>query len=367
MSCVSEIIDLINKRGYITIDQFMKAALSEYSDSYYRAKNPIGSDSDFITAPEISQMFGEMMAVFIYDSYLKFGSPKKINLVELGGGRGLLMRDILNSLKNFPIFDALEIYIFDINEVLIKEQKKNLENFDIKKNWFSNENLFPSGVTFFIANEFFDALPIKQYYLEKKQWKEIILKINPGGSEIIYDKISVTDILDEYLKYEYSHAGDGAIFEESPDTARFIKNICSHLKNNNGLCLIVDYGYDINPSSRKSNQFYPTLQAVKSHKYVSMLENIGDSDITAHIDFNYIKKITDYHKLHSFGAVTQGEFLDNLGIDLRLDILKDKNPDLQKILDNQYNRLTSKDMMGDLFKVLCFTNLKNFQPLGFDI
>lgn len=349
MSVRDKINQVIQEQGFIEIDEFMKLALSDNKDSYYRSKNPIGEGSDFITAPEISQMFGEMIGVWAIDSWAKLGKPDIFNLVELGAGKGTLLRDLLRIAKTQPKFlAAANIYILDINEELINIQKETLANY--KVTWVKSIEEVPNIPSILIANEFFDALPIKQYVkIDEKLHERII--IQRVGILEFGSKSNPSIIINTH-----PNMNNGDIIEESPESLAIISKIANHLERNMGTALIIDYGYDIDPAKREPGQYKDTLQAIKSHKFISPLDNLGEADVTAHVDFRALKEETKKHKINVMGAITQANLLLNLGIDIRLQNLQLANPNLSDILAKQYNRLVADNQMGSLFKAIILNN-----------
>ncbi len=364
MELKPQIIKIIRDKGYITISDFMGMALSTYKDSYYRKKNPFGSQGDFITSPEISQMFGEMIGIWIYNQWVLLGKPSNLNLVELGPGQGVLMRDALKVILKSEMAGCFSVFMLDINEELILRQKENLHFFDRVK-WIKNISDVPNSISIFVANEFFDALPISQYIKEKLEWKEVILRTAEHKKEIIFDKLSLHNIQNDHFKYEHKNANDGAIIEESIAATIFIKELSNHSEKYGSISLIIDYGYDVVSKSRKPEQYHPTLQAIKQHQYTPLLTHIGDADLSAHVDFNHLKKTASASGASSFGTMSQHDFLQKLGIEIRLQKLKEANPELKQILDSQYDRLMSRSQMGELFKAMCITK-KGVQPFLFD-
>ena len=341
----------------------MKEAMSASDKSYYKSKQPLGSDGDFITAPEISQMFGEMIAIWVLSSWEKLGRPNLFNLVELGPGRGILMRDLLRgSIKQTAFQQSIRLNLLDINPILIEEQKKNLAGYDV--NWINKiEDLAPLP-SIFIANEFFDALPVRQYIKKGDHWEEVMI----GDKQVTSSpraplpssprrrgSINIIKI-DSHLRgdnmNEHKNATQNAILEESPESLLIMESISRHIKANQGAALIIDYGYDIAPNNRTKDQYNSTLQAVKDHKFHPVFEDLGEADLSCHVDFYALKNIALKQELRVIGAMTQASLLKELGIDVRLKMLIDQNQELAKILQHQYHRLMSKDEMGELFKAI---------------
>jgi NADH dehydrogenase [ubiquinone] 1 alpha subcomplex assembly factor 7 len=347
---------LIKQQGFIKVDMFMKIGLSSCEDSYYINRDPLGIDRDFITAPEISQMFGEMMGIWAVDKWIKMGMPKKINLVELGPGKGSLIRDLLNITKHVIGFhNSIDIYMFEINQKLVKVQKKLLQDYEfININWVTDISEIPQNHTIMIGNEFFDSLPIKQFIFNQK-WKERVIILDQSG-ELKFSEIDITNsqILDHLNIYKSIESG--GIVEYSEEAENYIKLIKKFIAQNLSYCLLIDYGYYIDPGIRHKNQYNSTLQAIQRHKFVDIFHDIGNSDMTSHVDFymlsNFIRKAG--FKINT-SIISQSEFLKLYRINERLKTLSKNQTNLVKLnLEKQYNRLTDKRQMGDLFKVIEF-------------
>jgi NADH dehydrogenase [ubiquinone] 1 alpha subcomplex assembly factor 7 len=364
MSVNQEINTKIKNQGFITIDEFMQIAMSGLGSSYYQSKQPLGESGDFITAPEISQIFGEMVAIWCIDIWQKLGKPSKFNLLEYGAGRGVLMRDLLRMAKtDNEFYNALDIWIIDINPRLIEIQKTILSKFEDKKiQWIDKIQEVSKYPTIILANEFFDALPIKQYEKQNGSWKERILRMNEEKKSLEFAFRNIESISDRTLSIEHPNALEGSIYEESPQSVKIMEEISHHIETNKGAALIIDYGYDIELKSRTKNQYNSTLQALKNHKYTDILASPGKADLSAHVDFSALKKIAS--GLHVFGAISQRELLKNCGIDIRLNSLVKSNPKLASLLQAQYNRLMDVDKMGELFKAIAVFSEKDV-PLGF--
>lgn len=352
MNIRNEIFKIAQTRSYVPIDEFMEIVLTKHSDSYYKSKNPFDLEQgDFITSPQISQMFGEMVGIWVYNQWTKLGSPSPVNLIELGPGTGALMRDLLSVLRKTDMFNAVNIFLYEVNPKLKLIQKKELENFG-KITWISNPAEFPNSSSIFVSNEFFDVFPIKQFIKVKEIWQEVVITSNVAGDDLIFDRINVNSDLNEHLNYEYKNAGDGSVVEESQELGSFVKDLAAHIREYNSCALAIDYGYDINPNVRKSTEYHGTLQGIKAHKFCPVLDHIGEADLTAHVNFDFIRKVASSNFIKATNTIDQGEFLVRLGIDTRVTNLIKTNPDLTKVLRNQHSRLVSVDGMGKLFKVI---------------
>ncbi len=356
MAIDSKIRQIINTNGHIKIDDMMRQVLSTHSNSYYKTLKNIGKGSDFITSPEISQLFGEMIALWTISQWEKIGKPEKFILLELGPGTGRLMHDLLRVSNVEPdFFKSLEIYLYDINPHFIQKQKENLAHFNLNMKWITNFDNMLELPMIVVANEFFDALPIKQYTKVKKYWFECVLINDPITGNIKYHKIAAFKNLQLQLDVEHINANDGAIFEESVESLIIMRKISHHIKKYTGSALIIDYGYNIKAEIRKRSQYNATLQAMKNHKFWPIIDSLGEADITAHVDFNALEKASREQNITEFNYCTQREFLLDYGIDLRCELLqKNLSKEEGKILNKQVTRLTSGMMMGELFKVLSF-------------
>ncbi len=350
----SKIRQIIKEDGHIKIDDMMKEVLSSNSKSYYRSTEAIGENGDFITSPEISQLFGEMIALWAIEKWQSTGSPNKFSLIELGPGQGKLMQDFLRVAKldnNF--FNAIEIFLYEINPFFIKKQKENLASYGKKIHWIKDIKKIPKIPAIIIANEFFDALPIKQYLKVKNKWYESILITDPIDGRIKFHKTEISKILQNQLLYDHKLAKDGAIVEESVESLYITRYISSHLNTHKGAALIIDYGYNINSDDRTRHQYHSTLQAIKNHQYSSIMDTLGEADLTTHVDFNALSKAALEQNIKNINFSTQRDFLIKYEITLRLKTLEQNlSKDDFTNVEKQVFRLISEQQMGELFKVL---------------
>ena len=208
------------------------------------------------------------------------------------------MRDLLKVAKIAPeFFSAIQIELIDINPNFIEWQKKNLSNFDINIKWLKQISEVAKLPTLFIANEFFDALPIKQFIKVKDTWYEVILIANQNDGKIKFEKIALNKILNEQFLIDYITAYDGAVIEESIESLEIIKTISKHIKTLKGAALIIDYGYNISNLKRTRHQYNSTLQAIKNHQFYPVLDSLGEADLSAHVDFYSLAKVARAHKI----------------------------------------------------------------------
>ena len=338
---------IITEQGPISISDFMKLALTDKKNGYYRKKMPLGSKGDFITSPDISQIFGEIIGVWILDLWIKLGKPKETQIVDLGGGRGTLLSDIKRVLGN-----KISSYIFiDINVELIKLQKKAVKD----AIHFEKIEDIPNKPTIFIGNEFLDTFPINQFVLSDKYFKEVC--VNYKNKKLIFShhRTNLSRALD---KKTLSQIKVNDILEINFESRKFIEKLSRFIKENNGGAIFFDYGYTFSHGD--------TFQAVKDSKFVNPLDDPGNADLTAHVDFNDLYHQAKNSLVSVWGPDTQGTFLKKMGAIERLNALESISDDKTKQeLRNGLDRLINTDEMGELFKVLAITSNKFPSPEGF--
>ena len=346
----------IAKTNNLPLDQFINLALYDKNTGYYMKKNPFGEGGDFITAPNITRLFSEIIAIWTITFWKSIGSPKKFNLLEMGAGNGEMMKVIEETLINFPeCYNACNFIIYEKSDFLIKEQKKNLNS--NKFSWSLNLEKINTDPTIFLANEFFDAIPIKQFFKKKDGWVERFVNLNdPKKAKFKEEKIDLEKI-EKNLNFEISKNQN--IIEYSPDTFKYLRIICDLIEKNDGGMLIIDYGY-------ADSKMYETLQAINNHKYSNILENIGDSDITYNISFQLFEKFLNQFKDIDSIFTNQKKFLTSMGILQRAEIIS-KNVAFSKKADLFYRvrRLIDEKQMGELFKVMLIKKKNNNFKTGF--
>ncbi len=347
----------LKKNLNLSLDKFINLSLYNKKFGYYMKKNPFGKEGDFVTAPNVSRLFSEMIAIWIISFWKSLGSPKKFNIVELGAGNGEMMRVLLESFKNFPDFlDNSNFIIHEKSPNLIKTQKKKLKN--NKVHWVSKLNKIKKFPSIFLANEFFDAIAIKQFQKRKNFWFEkfvTLKKIKKKG--IFFEKKADIKKIEKKIKFKISYNQN--FIEYSELGLNYLKDISKMIKKYSGGLLIIDYGY--NEKKMKN-----TLQAISNHKFANILENIGQVDITHNINFNLFKRFVKQIVGLEDYLTTQKEFLINMGIKERAEMITKKQNFLTKA-DTYYRlqRLIDEKQMGNLFKVMFIKNKKNKFKLGF--
>jgi len=330
------------------LDKFIDLALYE-RNGYYLSKKPIGRKFDFITSPEISQLFGEIIGVYLlYHWKEKINS--KFNLIELGPGNGTLFKDIERTLKILPnFFENADVNLIEINKELREIQKKNLNYFRQSKIRWSKALNFRSKLPSIIySNEFFDCFSVRQFLYDNNHWFERYVKFNEKENKYysINKRVISKKVLDYLSKYKRQK-----IYEVSYSRNKYFEQICKYLKKNRGICILIDYGYN-----KKIKNF--TLQAIYNHKKTSIFENIGQQDISSHVNFNELIEIAKQNKLQINEFISQRDFLIKYGILERKKKLLTKNSNLNtNLLDEEVDRLINVDRMGNLFKFLVISNL----------
>ena len=346
----------LEKEHKIPLDKFIDYCLYDERNGYYMKKNPFGISGDFTTAPNISRLFSEMIAIWTISYWESLGSPKKFNLIELGAGNGEMMKVMIESFKKFPSFiKNCNFIIHEKSLKLIKKQKNNIKFKNIK--WVSKLKKIDNLPSIFLANEFFDSIPIKQFMKSKNIWFEKFVYINHNKKLNFFNKKINIKTVEKKINFEISKKQN--FIEYSPLGLKYLSMINKFIKKNKGGLLIIDYGY-------LNEKMKDTLQAIHKKKYSKVLENIGKSDITYNLNFNLIKKFTKNFKKLSINFTSQKKFLDNLGIRQRAEIIG-KNKTFTEKVDIFYRlkRLIDEKEMGNLFKVMFIKNKNIKFKLGF--
>ena len=346
----------IKDKNLLSLDRFIENSLYDKKIGYYMKNDPFGKKGDFITSPNISILFSEMIAIWIISFWENLKKPKRFNLIELGAGNGEMMKILVNTFNKFPEFkDACVINILEKSNYLKKIQKKNIKNKDVR--WLNNLDELNNFPSIFIANEFFDALPIKQFIKKQSDWYERYVQLNDNNElfykDILFDMEKFEKKIDIKISYKQK------FIEYSPLAMHFLKNISKKIISNNGGILIIDYGYT-------NDEIKNTLQAVSKHKFSDVLDVSKKSDITYNLNFNLMSRMIKSLGKFNTQVTTQKEFLTKLGIMDRAEIVT-KNMPFSKKADIYFriNRLMDKRQMGHLFKAMLISNKKNKFKLGF--
>jgi NADH dehydrogenase [ubiquinone] 1 alpha subcomplex assembly factor 7 len=342
----AKILRLIREQGPISVADYMQMALLDPEHGYYIKRDPLGRD--FITAPEISQIFGELIGLLVVQAWEDRGSPRRFHLVELGPGRGTLMADMLRAAaKVRPDFVAATgVVLVEASPVLRVIQAKTLEDRNVQ--WVGTFAEVPNDAPLFlVANEFFDALALRQFVKtfdsrrREVNWHERM--ISAQGEKLAF-ALAPEPVPAALSLNAMPAAQRGAIFETQPAAQAIVSDIAHRIASKGGLGLIVDYGHVAGLGD--------TFQAIKAHAFADPLEEPGEADLTAHVDFGALADAAREEHAQVWGPVTQAEFLEALGIRLRGERLKRAAPETANEIDAAIDRLTGKEQMGTLFKVL---------------
>ena len=345
-----------NKKS-LPVDKFLQNVLYDKKFGYYSSKIPFGIKGDFITAPTISNLFSELISIWIISTWEKFGRPKKINIVELGPGDGSLIKILLNISKKFPEFNsAKNIFLYETSNYLKKIQRSNIKDSKIK--WIKNfKNLNDAPVIFF-GNEFFDAIPIKQFKRVQKKLYEKNYFIN--GNYKIKETLKKANKQDLKNIQSFKVLKNLKFIEFPKSGLKEMNKIIKTISKLSGCLLMIDYGY-LKPINQS------TLQSVIENKKNELFQNLGKADITSHVNFSLLKEFFLKNNCKVKKVISQKEFLIKMGINTRAEIIarKMKFRD-QANLYLRLKRLLSPKLMGELFKVILIYKCKNTNYLGFN-
>lgn len=347
--------DRIAKTGPIPVADFMELALSHPEHGYYKTGDPFGIAGDFITAPEISQVFGELIGLWAAVTWQQMGSPDKLILVECGPGRGTLMNDLLRAAKSVPDFHtALDIHLVENSPAMRQRQMETLSGYT--PSWHDTLGSVPAGPMILVANEFLDALPIRQFVMTEPGWAERCVDIGPDGLVFTSGDASAAEEAPDMS----SATQPGAIFETCPAAMDFAVTISNRLEAAPGAALIIDYGHGESASGE-------TLQAVHHHKFADPLANPGSADLTAHVDFDAFGRKVRSRGAASYGPITQAAFLNAIGIRERtLQLTQNVSPETRADMNAATARLTDPAQMGELFKVMVAASAEMPRLAGFE-
>jgi NADH dehydrogenase [ubiquinone] 1 alpha subcomplex assembly factor 7 len=329
---------MIRDEGPMQLDRYMQLCLAHPEHGYYMKRDPIGESGDFITAPEVSQMFGELIGVWCMTVFQAIGVPAELNLIELGPGRGTLTKDILRASGAVPqLRSSARIHFVESSPVLRKLQRETLGP-DVV--WHEGLSTLPDGPSIVIANEFFDAIPIRQFEFRQGQWNERCVGLGANG-ELTIGLVETGRT--------FSPRIEGAVIEISPLRAALALALGARLAAWPGAALFVDYGYlAATPGD--------TLQAVRAHRYCGILDQPGKSDLTSHVDFESIAGAMTDGGASVSRPMTQRQFLLAMGLEARAEALSNKAslPE-REIIARAAERLAGETQMGNLFKVIAAT------------
>jgi len=343
---LSEIKRLIKSSGPIPVWRYMELCLLHPEHGYYLSRDPLGREGDFITAPEVSQMFGELLGLWAASVWKAIDSPPLLRLIEIGPGRGTLMADALRALRVLPpMYQALSIHLVEVNPVLREKQKATLSG-SRNITWHDSIDDVPDGPSVIFANEYFDVLPVHQAVRGENGWHERTVELDDSG-RLVFGTASEPIPRFEVLMPSWVRAAPtGAVFEWRPDAE--VMKIASRVRDQDGAALIIDYGHLRSDAG-------DTFQAIARHSFTDPLKNPGEADVTAHVDFQALARAAEDLGARVHGPVPQGDFLMRLGIENRaISLLAKASPEVSEDITSALKRLVGggRGGMGQMFKVL---------------
>jgi NADH dehydrogenase [ubiquinone] 1 alpha subcomplex assembly factor 7 len=346
--------EAIRRDGPLPVARFMALALHHPTHGYYRDRDPLGAQGDFVTAPELSQAFGEVIGAWLAQAWLDLGGPAPFRLVELGPGRGTLLADALRATRGVPGFhQGLRLHLVETNDRLRAAQAARLAEFRV--GWHGEFGEVPPGTLLLVTNEFFDALPAHQLVATARGWVDRCVDLDAAGR--------LTFRLGEHaatLGGRLPDAKPGTVAEVSPARTELVHAIARRIAQGGGVALVIDYGaWAEGPTG-------DTLQATRNHAPCDPLDAPGTADLTTHVDFGALAEAAAAGGAAVYGPVPQGTFLATLGVHLRTaKLLQRATPDQQRGLRAALFRLTDAGAMGELFKVLVLAHPQAPPPPGF--
>lgn len=358
------LLDLLTRRiertGALTVAEFMAEALHHRGQGYYAGGDPLGATGDFVTAPEISQIFGELLGLWMATIILARGDPDPPCLVELGPGRGTLMADMIRALKTaIPGRDGIQVHLVESNPSLRAAQARVLRG--MQPTWHDDLSTLPGQPWYLVANEFFDALPIHQLIWTDGAWRESLVVTDRAGTGLAWGvdraRSSRAALLPDEIR---DNPGDGAIAEICPAARAMVAAIAAHVATRGGAALLIDYGGERLATGN-------SLQAVRDHEPVDVLRDPGLADLSSHVDFSALRHSARAGGAEFHGPVEQGRFLETLGINQRSARLQRSANEMQRQdIENAVHRLIDPEEMGTLFKVAAIVESRASVPVGFD-
>jgi len=327
--------------GPLTVAQFMALALLDPREGYYRRAQAVGRSGDFVTAPEVSQVFGELVGLWCLEQWQRLGRPRPFKLIELGPGRGTLAADALRALRLRPeLLQGLELHLVEVNETLRAQQRAALQGHRVT--WHEALEAVPAGPFALVANEFFDALPIRQFERAPGGWRERLVGLDPSGRLAFTLSGAVPE---ELIPQDRRDAPVGSVAEFASGGMALAQRLAERVVAGPGAALIVDYGYVAPPLKG-------TLQAVRRHETVDPLSEPGATDLSAHVDFAALSFAARRAGAAVVRPSTQRDFLLRMGARERFAALRQKNPARAAEVAAAEERLLAPEQMGELFKVL---------------
>lgn len=340
----------IAAQGPLPVSVFMMEALFDPMAGYYATRDPIGAGSDFITAPEISQMFGELLGLWCAQAWQDMGAPERLQLIELGPGKGTMMSDMLRAGRAVPGFaEALKLTLIEASAALKMVQGQTLGRSGVQTGWANGLDKAPEGPAIIIGNEFLDCLPFRQAVRQEGQWRERVVGLHPEDeTRFAFHTGPALANDDPFIPEGLKDSPEGALIELRPGDAQIVDLLAARFARHPGHALFIDYG----PATSEPGD---TLQAIAGHQKVDPLEAPGTADLTARVDFETLARRAVAAGLQVHGPLEQGAFLKGLGIEQRAASLSASRPDQRGIIARQLHRLCDESEMGALFKVIAIS------------
>jgi NADH dehydrogenase [ubiquinone] 1 alpha subcomplex assembly factor 7 len=356
----AEIRRRIVAAGPMPVGEYMALCLTDPTHGYYVTRDPLGQRGDFITAPEISQMFGELIGLWMAAVWKQMGEPENVRVIELGPGRGTMMNDSLRAAKVMPGFrEAMVLHLVEISPALRAQQETTFKELPVPTSWYAALKDAPAGPAIVVANEFFDALAVNQAVKTERGWHERCIEIDAEGKLAFAVAPDPMPYFDRLLPPAVRAAAAGAIYEWR--TGNEAMEMARRIANGGGAALVIDYGH-------AESAVGETLQAVGQHAFADPLASPGTIDLTAHVDFEALARTVEPMGVKCYGPVEQRDFLLRLGIETRSATLKARATAAQVAeIDAALMRLTGQGRtgMGSSFKVASFAHRNLGTPPGF--
>ncbi|HVX91880.1 MAG TPA: SAM-dependent methyltransferase [Xanthobacteraceae bacterium] len=356
----AEIRRLISVAGSIPLSQYMALCLSHPEHGYYITHDPFGASGDFVTAPEISQMFGELLGVWAVATWKLLGSPERLQLIELGPGRGTMINDALRAARVMPDFRrAIDVHLIEASPLLRRRQRHTLGVTDIPVAWHDALTEVPEAPAIILANEFLDAMPVNQAVKQKDGWYERVIKLDEIDNLVFGLAPEPIPHFERTLPPHVREAPVGSIFEWRSNT--LVLEIGRRMARAGGAALLIDFGH-------VKSDIGETLQAVRTHVFTDPLAAPGMTDLTAHVDFEAVAITAESIGARVHGPIEQATFLRRLGIEARAGALRSVAPDRASEIDSAVGRLTEggRTGMGTMFKVIALSSPALAMLPGFD-
>ena len=346
----------------MSVARYMTICLLDPKDGYYPTRDPIGAGADFITAPEVSQMFGELIGMWLVHNWHVMGEPALVNLAEAGPGKGSMMSDILRASRIAPKFsNALQVHLLEASAALVAVQAKVLGGFAQPIRWTDDLADTGSGPLFLVANEYVDCMPIRQFVRTASNWHERLVAFDEGGDlQFVLDPVPLAAKDIELIAPNLQQAPPDSLVEVRPSLAGLFDPLARRAQTDPVLALFVDYG----PAKSEAGD---SFQAVSRHKKVNPLNRPGEVDLTAQVDFSELARAAKMSGLQVSRPVSQGQWLHQMGLMDRAGILAGSSPKARQQIARQVHRLSDASEMGELFKFMAVWSPGLSAPAGFDV